>query len=305
MGYWRLLFEEFLAKGWTNDLEPLLLIANNTSKFLSDRAEAARLIYRYASDETSKNWKVIAQSVLMELLERKDSSVQERATLIHIANSCGLEIPAKKCVEELASIRDLKVEDRRALAKLLSECGDKKRATEILNQIDEADEKASFLGSWDETVIKELQGEEHLKHVRALRVFNEHEPIIDRLLDARDMVSEYGNRRALQLIFDAAYDDHLDPSDRLQAIEVMYELGYRDIPLKLLPGILAHSEVDDYWAADVLLSFGNKAGALERLRKAISTCPESYRDQIACRLADLQAVALLEELKTATTEATV
>jgi len=173
-------------------------------------------------------------------------------------------------------------------------------------QIDEAEEKVGFLGPWDERVVKDLQGEEHLRHVRALRVFNENEPDIDRLLDARDMVSEYGDRQALQLIFDTAYDEQLDANDRLQAIEVMGELGYRDIPLKLLPDILARSEVDDYWAGDVLLGFGNKAEALERFRKAIKSCPTNYRDQIGRRLADLQAVALLEELnRAAAAEATV
>lgn len=78
-------------------------------------------------------------------------------------------------------------------------------------------------------------------------------------------------------------------------------MSYRDIPLKLLPGILAHSEVDDYWAGDMLLSFGNKAEALECFQKAIKSCPRSYRDQIARGLADLQAVALLGELNEAAT----
>ena len=118
------------------------------------------------------------------------------------------------------------------------------------------------------------------------------------------MVSEYGDRQALKLIFETAYDERLDPNDRLHAIEMMDELGYREIPLKLLPSILAHSEVDDYWAGDVLLGFGNKAEALDRFRKAIKSCPRDYRDQIARRLADLQAVSLLEELNKAVTTGT-
>jgi predicted negative regulator of RcsB-dependent stress response len=129
---------------------------------------------------------------------------------------------------------------------------------------------------------------------------------MDRLLDARDMVSGYGDRRALKLIFDAANDEQLDPNDRLQAIDVMRELEYRDIPLKLLPSILVHPEVDDYWAGDVLLGFGKKAEALERFRRAIKSCPRHYRDQIARKLADLQAVTLLEELNNdATAELTI
>lgn len=122
------------------------------------------------------------------------------------------------------------------------------------------------------------------------------EQVIDRLFDARDMVLEYGDRQALKLIFDTGYDEKLDPNDRLQAIEVMEELGYRDIPLGLLHGILAYPQIDDYWAGDLLVRFGNKAEALEYFRKAITSCPRGYRDQIARGLADLQAIALLEDL---------
>jgi hypothetical protein len=63
---------------------------------------------------------------------------------------------------------------------------------------------------------------------------------------------------------------------------------------------LSHPELDDYWAGDVLLRYGDKAEALARIRRAITTCPRNYRDQIARRLADLQALNLLEELDQAT-----
>jgi tetratricopeptide (TPR) repeat protein len=296
LGYWRDLFEEFLTKGWTEDLTPLLLAVRDPSKLLSDRAEAAAAIYRNSSRDASRNWTDIAQGALAEFSERKDLSARERVILIPIFNACGLETLAKGHIEALVSTRDLAVEDRRALAILLSELGDKKRAKETLQGIGEDQEATGFLGPSDEKVIEDLQGEEHLRHIRVSRAFNEREPIMDRLFDARDMVSEYGDKQALQLIFKAAYDEQLDPNDRLQAIEVMEELGYRDIPLKLLPDILTHPQVDDYWAGDLLLRFGDKAGALERFRKAIKTCPEHYRDQIARRLADLQAIGLLEEL---------
>ena len=72
-----------------------------------------------------------------------------------------------------------------------------------------------------------------------------------------------------------------------------------NIPFGLLTNILAHPDIDDYWAGDALLYFGKKAEALERFRKAIESCPREYRDQIARKLAELQAGALLAELNEA------
>jgi hypothetical protein len=116
------------------------------------------------------------------------------------------------------------------------------------------------------------------------------------LFDARDLVSKYGDKEALQLILVTARDADADPHDRLQAIEVLEELDYRDLPRQLLSEIITDSELDDYWVGDLLLRFGDKAQALERFRRAIKSCPSEYRDQIARRLADLQAIDLLKEL---------
>jgi hypothetical protein len=296
MGYWTRAFGDFLTNGWTNDLAPLLRFADNPSNLSSNRAEAALLIYQNASRDPSKNWKTIAHEIVRNLLKDRQLPVHERAGLVSMAKSCGLENLAKRYAEELIAFHNLTVADHRALAKMFVDLDDKKRAKEALDQISAVKEEADFLGPWTEKIIKDLEGEEQLRRVKSGRAFDENAPLFDRLLEARDIVSDYGDRRALQLIFDAAYNERLDPNERLQAIEVMEELGYRGIPRELLASVIAHPEVDDYWAGHALLQFGTKSEALAKFRRAVKTCPKEYRDQIARSLAELQATTSLQEL---------
>ncbi|MER9642563.1 hypothetical protein [Mesorhizobium sp. M0239] len=136
----------------------------------------------------------------------------------------------------------------------------------------------------DQEAVEELDDEKE-----AAKAFDPQEPIMDRLFDLRDLVLEHGNKLALRIIFDTAKSKQGNPSDRLMAVDVLEELGYRAIPMELLPEILSHPEVDDYWAGELLLRFGDKARALNLFEKAIENCPEGYRDQIARELANLQA----------------
>ncbi|MER9642564.1 NACHT domain-containing protein [Mesorhizobium sp. M0239] len=90
MFYWRRLYEEFLANGWTNELSPLLIVVQDSSKLLSDRAEAAATIYRNSFRDTSRNWASIAQGTLIEFSNRENLSAHERANLVAVLNSCDL-----------------------------------------------------------------------------------------------------------------------------------------------------------------------------------------------------------------------
>lgn len=297
MGYWRLLFEHFLIKGWSADLSPLLAVASNSSRWLGDRGQAASLIYKYASCDRSVDWRSRAKNILIDLLSARDAPIDELVSLIQIARSCNLESHAIRVFDEMAALTNLKSKDYLALAKLAYELDDRDETRRLLEQIPVEDETEIFLSPWDERIIREIQGNDRLNRIRAARAFDEQAPAIDRLFDARDLALEDGNRRAIQLIFDTARNEQADSNDRLHAIEVLEELGYRQIPIDLLPSVLNDNDIDDFWAGDILLRLGgSKEEALERFRRAIKTCPPEYRDQIASKLADLQAVSLLREL---------
>jgi tetratricopeptide (TPR) repeat protein len=296
MGYWLRVFEHFLAKGWIADLTALLLVAEDPSKLLTDRAQAAAAIYRNSWRERSQDWAAIAQRVLSSLSERGDLSARQRTDLIPILSMSSLSELAQQQIDTLVGLCDLRPEERRAVSILLFDKGDTKRAKKILEGIPDSEEARGWFGPRDDMVIAELQGKEQLERIEVKRVVNNYGPMIDRLLSARELVSKYGNKQALRLIWNTAYDTVADPNDRLQAIEALDDLGYRGTSRELLPGIIADPRVDDYWAGDLLLSFGNKSEALKRFRQAILNSPKDYRDQIAWRLADLQAVDLLDEL---------
>lgn len=296
MDSWRSLFEQFLSKGWNSDLAPLLAVASNPSRRLRDRGEAAHLIYKYASCDRSADWRSKAKKLLVDLLNTRDAPIDALVDLIQIARSCDLKPQALRVFEEISALTSLKSEDYRALAGLAYEIGDREEAKRLLEQVPPEDESAILLAPWDERIIREIQGDDRLKRMRTARALDERVPVVDRLFDARDVALEDGNRRAIQLIFDTACNQRLNPNERLHAIEVLEELGFRQIPTDLLPSVLDHEDVDDFWAGDIVLRLRSKKEALERFRRAIKTCPPEYRDQIARKLADLQAVRLLEEL---------
>ena len=296
MGYWRDAFEHFLESGWVDDLGPLLVVAEDSSKLLSDRAEAAAVIYRNGWRDSSRDWAAIAQRALSKLSGGRNLSVRERTDLIPILRRSALSELAQQHIEKLVSLCDPSAEERRTIAKLLSASGDTGRAKTILKGIPESEEAKGWFGPWDDDVIGSLRGKEQLKRIEAHRVFNDYDLVIDRLIGARDLVSKYGDKEALQLIWSTAHDTAADPNDRLEAIEVLDDLGYRNASRDLLPEIIADPRMDDFWAGDLLLRFGSKGEALKYLCKAIWSSPKDYRDQIARRLADLQAIDLLDEL---------
>ncbi|MBV8754353.1 MAG: NACHT domain-containing protein [Hyphomicrobiales bacterium] len=297
MGMWREVFELFLTKRWIADLHPLLIVARDSSKLLSDRAGAATAIYRNRSFDASGDWGAVAHQILVELSKDRNLSVRDRVGLIDALKSCELEAEAEEQIKSMQESRKLDLEDRLALAEWLFNRGEGKRARGLLDEITDAERVGGYFGPGGERVIEELQGAEAVRQIQALRAFNEQESISERLLEARDMVEECGNREALRLILNTARGQYGDSNDRLWAIDTMEELDYRAFPREMLPEIIVDPDIDQYWAGDLLLRFGDKAGALERLRRAITSCPESYHGQIARRLADLQAVSLLEQLK--------
>jgi tetratricopeptide (TPR) repeat protein len=192
---------------------------------------------------------------------------------------------------------DLNSQQRRKLANLLYQSGETKNAKTMLDAIADVDQGFGYIWSSEEKIISELQGEEQLEKILARRAFDKIEAPSDHILGARDLVSKFGDKRALRIIFDTSTNPDADVGNRLEAIEVLDELGYRALSRSLIHQVMDAPDVDDWWIGDQLLRFGNKVEALERFKRSIKTCPKNYRDQIARRLAELQAVEALEMLE--------
>jgi len=139
-------------------------------------------------------------------------------------------------------------------------------------------------------------GDRRLENVLMERAFGD-DALFNRLLEARDLVEKFGNRAAIELILHVAQDSNADPDDRLQTLDVLNTLGYRQLPRVVIDEISSHCEIDDYWLGDFLLRLGRNREALDCFRKAVSTRPKEYREQIveglATLLAEEDVVALL------------
>lgn len=197
IGYWHRVFEYFLSNDWISDLRPLLVVAEDHSKLLSDRAEAAAAIYRNGWRDKSQDWERIAQCTLTGLAANKELSTRDLIELVPVLRVTGLVKRAEQIVGELLDVEQLKPEDRRALANLLAKTGDVMGAKVSLEAISEEDEGAGYLGPWDEELIVKLRGEEHLANVLMTRAFDEKEPLFDRVFQARDLVSKIWRQASL------------------------------------------------------------------------------------------------------------
>ena len=120
--------------------------------------------------------------------------------------------------------------------------------------------------------------------------------MFNRLADARDLVEKIGNKNALHLIFSTAKACDAELDDRIQAIGMLEELGYRQTSLVLLREVVKLTSEDDLWILDLLLRFGEMGEVRRRLEAAISSCTEDNRDFIATHLAELRATEVLVKL---------
>jgi len=145
-------------------------------------------------------------------------------------------------------------------------------------------------------LISEVVGRDRLLSSLRHLVFNNKDASSDPLFEARELVSKFGDRQAIDLLVKTACDPSGDIGNRLQATEVLFELDYRELPRKLLDEIKVRPDADDWWVGDMLLRIGDKSGALDRFVRAIKSSPEEYRDQIARGLAELCAEEALREL---------
>jgi hypothetical protein len=298
-GVWMMLraADFLLADGWMTSLNSLCATALNASRSVSERAEAAALLIRYGEAALSDyRSAATGRSVLNELASNPSLSIEDRAEPASKLQEAGSAAQAEELVRELHEDADQSVERRREIARVFRKLGRLDEAKAILADLDEVQDVKAGLGPLDDYLVKDIQGKSRHEAILKGQVFNESRPTFDRLLDARELVAEYGNREALELIMNAAKDGEADPDLRLEAASVLDELGYRELPRQILAEIEDSEGLDDYWTGDTFLRFGDKSKARKFLKRSIKTCPDNYRDQIARALADLNATDLLAAL---------
>ncbi len=91
---------------------------------------------------------------------------------------------------------------------------------------------------------------------------------IDRLMDARDRVIEKGSRGALAMIQSVAADDDAHPTDRLEAVDILDQLGFRALSRTTFDAIDLN-RAEPLWVAEQAARFGRKADALKYFECAL------------------------------------
>ncbi|MGO6996796.1 hypothetical protein [Rhizobium leguminosarum] len=285
--------ERFLQNEWLADIRPVEVIANDAERSIYDRARASAILIlssRHADDEYGE---VIGRSVLVQLSADEKLPIEDRFALIPHLQAAGMETLISQLIDSLRSASQLTLKQRQEISGVLSKAGHKKIAAELLINSDERGHSSNWM--YRQTVL-DLYGKEEHQSLLAKQVFGEDENPADHLLDARDLVLEYGDWRALDLILTIAKDANSHVATRLEAISVLDELGFRELPMTLLGQIEDEVEVDDYWLGEAYLRLGNKLKALRFFERSIKTAPKGYRNQIGRSLAELNSSSLIDKL---------
>lgn len=298
-GVWMLLraADVLLAEGWMTCLNALRTVALNASRSVSERAEASALLVRHGEGElTDYRSATTGRSTLIELASDPNLPLKDRSKLASKLHEAGSPVQTEELVRELHECPDQSVEARLEIAHAFRELGRLDEARAKIADLDDGEDVKASLSPLDVYLFKDIQDKSRHEAILKGRVFDDKRPTYDRLLDARELVAEYGHREALELIMDAAKDSGAEPDLRFEAASVLDELGFRQLPRQVLGEIEDAEGLDDYWMGDTFLRFGEKAKAREFMARSIASAPENYRNQIARALADLNAKELIVEL---------
>lgn len=288
---WLQAYEEFLARGWIGDLNPLRSVASDPSRTKYDRIGAARVLILDSQRRGRREWSADGVQILVGMA-MEQLSLDERVYFIRVLREVGLRDAAERELEKVVQ-GDIPAGGYLAVGKILFDFGERKRAEEWCYKYLAANGDVSR--SWDRGWIEVCIGKGRVAELLAAQVFAA-EKVVDRIMVARDAVESNGNKSALQLIFDVAGNSCAHPSDRLEAVDALRYLGFREFPRRVLAEVVKHSDIDNYWAGDALLNIGRKEEALGWFRKAVAECEGGYRDQIARSLAELGEAELIADL---------
>lgn len=286
----------FLSKGWITKLDAFEAVALNQSQSVCDRAEACSIVVNYADKFGDVAKAGTGRNILQRLASDQSFSLDDRVRLVQLLKESKLPILADKLTGELIELPDLTAKDRRTLARYFQSIGSLNQAKQVLGANDQDVEATEWVSPLDDRVIKELEGETRHRAILAKQVFDETCPTFDRMFPARDLVLEHGSREALQFVKETASGSNLEPDLRLEAALALEDMGFRELPRKVLADVETARDLDDFWIGDTFLRFGNKDKARIFLERSIATAPKGYRDQIARSLAYLNAPDLLARL---------
>lgn len=254
--------EPLYQAGWIEEFEPLMRLARDPARSLSQRIGAAVLALNATGTAHSE-----AYALLRALVESKIDNVADAIQAAISLSRGGYDMLSLQLLETCLTIPSLRASDRLHIAVHLKDLGRRADALQLVYGIDLDALQDAFLLDGDMKLLSDAFGSKRIDEFRETRMAatdNE----IDRLMDARDRVIEKGSRGALAMIQSVAADDDAHPADRLEAVDILDQLGFRALSRTTFDAIDLN-RAEPLWVAEQAARFGRKADALKYFECAL------------------------------------
>jgi tetratricopeptide (TPR) repeat protein len=276
----------FYERGWVTNIEPLFRFAQDPDRRISERIGAVVLAMQ-TDEGVAKRGRALLNSLIEKVAETIDDGLSAAAELLH----AGFHADASGLAMRISEVAALSSEQAFRLARLLDKLGHRHAADRHLKAIELESIAKGYLSDEDKTRLRGIFGDLRVNAMLRSR-FDAPEELIDRLQDARDLVMEEGDLSSFQAILGLASDTEADSSDRLEAIDVLEQLGFRELSRSYFER-LDHNSIDPLWVAEQCARFGMKERALEFYRRAIGT---SHPDNAHLILAGFAGLGAVEDI---------
>jgi tetratricopeptide (TPR) repeat protein len=273
----------FYERGWITNVEPLFTLAQDPERRISERIGTIVLAMQIG-EVAAKRGRALLNRLLDKAVETIDEGLCAAAELLH----AGFHADASGLAMRISKVDPLSSEQAFRLARLLDQLGHRGAADRHLKSIELESFLKGYISDEDKTRLRGIFGHSRVNAILRSRCNSPDETIL-RLQDARDLVMEEGDLPSFQAILGLAFDAAADSSDRLEAIDILEQLGFRELSRRHFER-LDYNSIDPLWVAEQCARFGMKERALEFYRCAIGTSHPENAHLILAGFADLRAV---------------
>lgn len=270
-------------RGWIKTVEPLFEFAQDSERRFSERVGAVVLAW-----QTDEGYATRSRQVLNSLVENAPKDARDALNAASELIYEGFRGDALRLVNQISQRETHSPIDIFRLARLLSELGHRATADEYLKTIELESIAKVHLSKEDKAHLNEIFGVTRVEAMQRTR-FDSPDQIIDKLQSARNLVDDDGDITSFQTILSLATDVACDDNDRLEAIDALNELGFRELSRSLFETLDLES-IEPIWVAEQCSRFGMKNRALVFFRRSIGKTHADNVHLILHGLADLGAV---------------
>jgi tetratricopeptide (TPR) repeat protein len=284
---WLYIAANFLAEGWFDDYEAVVAFGTNQARTLAGRVHAYGLVLRYASAQSPSH--EAARAALEELRDNPSWSKDDRLSAAKRLRLIDLPVEAEAWLDRVTSSNG-DDDHPRARARLLADLGRHDEARSVLKAADPSALFQGFIFDRDEELLRSALGDDVIdSEMRAMALATD-DPY-DQIWRMKELVEKTGDRELLKVMRHRASDPTVHPDERLEAIDLLEQLGFRSLSREAL-ATLDIREVDPARLAGQLIRSGRKADA----RALLANAETSLSEDDTYRLAVMSDLGLAVEI---------